>query len=142
MRKRKEEHQSNSSKNRREFLQYAGQATSFAIVSPMLPNPTARNDQVASRPSVEPFDLEEATIAPLQDGMRAGRFTARSLAEEYLARIEAVDKQGPAINSVIELNPDALAIAEALDQERKAKGARGPPVPKPSGALPGASSIN
>jgi amidase len=58
--------------------------------------------------------------------MESGALTARSIAEKYLARIRDVDKQGPAINSVIELNPDALAIADALDKERKAKGARGP----------------
>ncbi len=58
--------------------------------------------------------------------MASGKFTAHSLTEKYLARIEQVDRKGPAVNSVIELNPDALAIAEALDKEHKAKGARGP----------------
>jgi amidase len=72
------------------------------------------------------FELDEITIAQLQEGMRTGRFTARAIAERYLARIDAIDKKGPAINSVIELNPEALAIADALDRERKAKGARGP----------------
>src|SRR5579884_1978484 len=70
----------------------------------------------------EPFELDELTVADLQGGMRSGRFTARSLAEKYLARIEAVDKKGPALNGVIEVNPDALAIADALDRERKEKG--------------------
>ncbi len=73
-----------------------------------------------------PFELEEATIAELQDGMKSGKFTARSLAEKYSERISDVDKSGPAINAVIQMNPDALGIAEALDQERKAKGPRGP----------------
>lgn len=72
------------------------------------------------------FDLEEVTVAQLQDGMKAGRFTASSLAEEYLQRIHEVDKAGPAINSVIEVNPDAMEIARSLDHERKAKGPRGP----------------
>lgn len=58
--------------------------------------------------------------------MKAGRFTAKALVEKYSARIEEIDKLGPGLNSVIELNPDAVAIAEALDQERKAKGPRGP----------------
>ena len=58
--------------------------------------------------------------------MKSGKFTARSLAEKYLGRIDEVDKSGPMLNSVIELNPDALAIADGLDQERKAKGPRGP----------------
>lgn len=72
------------------------------------------------------FDLEEATIADLQKRMETGQDTARSLAEKYLARIDAIDRQGPALDSVIEVNPDALAIADALDAERKAKGPRGP----------------
>ena len=58
--------------------------------------------------------------------MTAGRYTARQIAELYLKRIEEIDRQGPALRSVIEVNPDALAIADALDAERRAKGARGP----------------
>jgi amidase len=77
-------------------------------------------------PSIGPFELNEKTIAELQEGMKSGALTARSIAEKYLARIAAVDKQGPRLNSVIELNPDALSIADALDAERKSKGARGP----------------
>jgi amidase len=76
--------------------------------------------------SQKPFDLEEATAAGIQAGMTAGKYTARSIAEKYLERIEQIDRGGPAINSIIEINPDALAIAEALDKERKAKGPRGP----------------
>jgi amidase len=75
---------------------------------------------------VKSFELDEITIADLQDGMKSGKFTARSLAEKYKARIEEIDKHGPTINSVLELNPDALAIADSLDRERKAKGPRGP----------------
>ncbi len=81
----------------------------------------------AAAPSqVKPFELDEITIADLQDGMKSGKFTARSLVEKYTARIAEIDQQGPAINSIIELNPDALAIADALDRERKSKGVRGP----------------
>jgi amidase len=72
------------------------------------------------------FELNEKTIAELQEGMKSGALTARSIAEKYLARIAAIDKQGPHLNSVIELNPEALSIADALDAERKSKGARGP----------------
>jgi amidase len=75
---------------------------------------------------VEPFELDEITIADLQEGMKSGKYTARAIAEKYLERIEAIDKRGPSINSVMETNPDALAIAEALDKERKEKGPRGP----------------
>jgi amidase len=71
-------------------------------------------------------DLEEITIAELQDGMKSGKYTARSIVECYLARIDSIDKQGPTLRSVIEVNPDALKIADELDRERKEKGARGP----------------
>jgi amidase len=72
------------------------------------------------------FDVAEKTVAELQAVMASGKTTAQQLVRLYLARIAAVDKAGPKLNSVIELNPDALAIATALDAERKAKGARGP----------------
>jgi amidase len=72
------------------------------------------------------FELDEITVGELQEGMTSGRFTAHSITEKYLARIEAIDKHGPAINSVIEVNPDALEIAKGLDKERKQKHLRGP----------------
>ncbi|MGA2383570.1 MAG: amidase [Gemmatimonadales bacterium] len=81
----------------------------------------------APRPPVQaPFELEEMTVLQLQEGMRAGRWTARSLAEQYLARIEELDQRGPALHTIIELNPDALAIAGQMDAERASKGPRGP----------------
>jgi amidase len=70
--------------------------------------------------------LEETTLAELARGFRENRFTARSVAEWYLARIDALDRKGPAVNAVIEINPEALALADALDAERRSKGARGP----------------
>ncbi|HWZ58448.1 MAG TPA: amidase family protein, partial [Gemmatimonadaceae bacterium] len=72
------------------------------------------------------FELEETTIGDLQHGMEVGTYSARSIAEQYLARIDAMDKRGVSLNTVIELNPDALATADALDGERKIKGPRGP----------------
>src|SRR5713101_4639890 len=75
---------------------------------------------------VKPFDLEEVTTAELQAGMKSGKYTARSITEKYLERIDEIDKRGPAIHAVIEINPDALAIADALDKERREKGVRGP----------------
>ena len=78
---------------------------------------------IADEPS---FELAELSIGDLQDGMKAGKWTARSLAEKYLARIEAIDRKGPELRSVIETNPDALRIADALDKERNEKGPRGP----------------
>ncbi len=71
-------------------------------------------------------EFEEMTIAEMHSGMVAGRLTALSLAKAYLKRIEAVDRNGPKLNSVIELNPDALAIARDLDREWKRKGPRSP----------------
>jgi amidase len=72
------------------------------------------------------FELEETTVADLQKRMARGGLTAHALTRAYLDRIAAIDKRGPALNAVIELNPDALAIAAALDAESKAKGPRGP----------------
>src|SRR3954463_13455160 len=73
-----------------------------------------------------PFELEEATLADLQAGMVSGKFTARSITQAYLDRIAALDRQGPNLRHVIETNPDALSIADSLDQERKAGRVRGP----------------
>jgi amidase len=75
---------------------------------------------------VKPFELEETSIAQLQQAMSSGRFSAVGLAQLYLGRIEAVDRSGPGLKSVIELNPDARVIAAELDRERRAKGPRGP----------------
>jgi amidase len=73
-----------------------------------------------------PFDLQEATIADLQQRMSRGDDTARSLTQKYLARIDVIDRQGPMLHSIIELNPDALALADTLDAERRAGRVRGP----------------
>ncbi len=85
-------------------------------------NPAAR----AARSLSGSFELDEMTVAELQAGMESGRFTAHSITDKYLARIDAIDKHGPAINSVIEVNPDAISIAKALDKERKQRHVRGP----------------
>ncbi len=126
MKPSKKEQQGQFNKSRREFLQQVGRTTSWAIASPMLSRFKDEPNQKTSRPVVEPFEWEEATIAQLQEAMQTGKLTARSLVENYLGRIEAVDKHGPAVNAVIELNPDALSIAAALDEERRKKGSRGP----------------
>jgi amidase len=72
------------------------------------------------------FDVMEKTIAELQTAMQAGTVTARDLVEIYLARIEAYDRRGPAINAIVSLNPRALDEASALDRERAQRGPRGP----------------
>jgi amidase len=74
---------------------------------------------------VEAFELDELTIADLQTGMASGKFTSRTLTAKYLARIDALDKNGPAVNSVIEVNPDAMAMADTADQARSSGGNRG-----------------
>jgi amidase len=74
----------------------------------------------------KPFELDEMTIADLQAGIASSKYTSHSITEKYLARIEEIDKRGPALASVIEVNPDALAIADALDKERKTGQVRGP----------------
>jgi amidase len=78
------------------------------------------------RIDISSFELEETSISELAEGMASGKYAARSIAEEYLDRIEEIDREGPTLRSVIELNPDALDIADALDNERKEKGARSP----------------
>ncbi|QHW34792.1 amidase [Paenibacillus rhizovicinus] len=72
------------------------------------------------------LDIEEASIAELQHAMEEGRLTSKELVFGYLARIAAYDQAGPRIHAVLEINPDAIFIAEALDMERQQIGARGP----------------
>jgi amidase len=115
---------------RRKFLQtglIGGAAATVALpLRPMIERVRDRSLPAARPTEVPAFELDEITVADLQEGMKSGKYTARSIAEKYLARIDQIDKQGPAINSVIEINPDALAIADAMDKERKEKGPRGP----------------
>ena len=114
---------------RRSFLETTLVGGVATTVSPLIPALSAAREASAATPGpaeIKPFELDEITISALQDGMSSGRFTARSLVEKYTARIDEMDKHGPGLNSVIELNPDALSIADALDQERKVKGPRGP----------------
>lgn len=72
------------------------------------------------------FDIEEASIYELQNAMEQGEFTSKELVCCYLSRIAKYDQDGPYINSIMEINPDAIFIAEALDIERQRKGSRGP----------------
>src|SRR5881394_2668459 len=112
---------------RRAFLR-AGLASTALSLSPGLGAHREQTNKAApsaTETPVKPFEFEETTIADLQEAMRAGRHTSRTITEAYLERIREVDKEGPALNSVIELNPDALAIAENLDNERKAGRIRG-----------------
>jgi amidase len=96
--------------DRRNFLGLAGLGAAGALLGQQQPEP---------RPLPAPFELDEITLGELQDGLHSGRFTSRSLTQAYLDRIEAIDKRGPAINAVIEINPDALTIAIVMDRERR-----------------------
>jgi amidase len=79
-----------------------------------------------NRFSIPPFALEENTLADLQSAMASGRMTARSITQMYLDRIQALDRTGPTLRAVLEINPDALSIADSLDRERKVGKVRGP----------------
>jgi amidase len=114
------------SPQRRRFLRTTALAGVSAAVLPALAGAREVVASPVQEPEIRAFELDEITIADLQAGMASGKFSARSITEKYLARIEEIDKHGPAINSVIEVNPDALAVADALDKERAAKHVRGP----------------
>jgi amidase len=106
--------------SRRSFLKTTAAAAAALGAAPL---------SSLAAPSVEtlpPFELEEITISALRDGIQSGKYSCRQITEKYLARIDAVDKNGPGLNAVIEINPDALVIAEELDRDYKTKGARGP----------------
>ena len=107
--------------SRREFLQSSAAAMALFALPPAL-----RADPAARAASPAPFELEEATVARLRDGLGSGEYTARKLCQLYLDRIDRLDRHGPTLRSVIEVNPDALAIADQLDAERKAGRLRGP----------------
>ncbi len=113
-----------NNKTRREFIK-TGIAGGIAALSlPSLsfaagPKPGKLFGQVS-------FELDEITVSELSDGFKSGKYTVRSIAELYSSRIKEIDKKGPALNSVIELNPEALSIADSLDKELKEKGPRSP----------------
>jgi len=112
--------------DRRAFLRYGTLAAAAAAVDRRTPAQLPASTAPRPPTAPPPFDLAEATVAELQQGMRSGRYTARGLCEQYLSRIDAVDRRGPAIRAVLETNPDAIAIADSLDAEHRAKGPRGP----------------
>src|SRR4051812_28236570 len=107
----------NDKPSRRDFLS-TSLAVGAALTIPVSVSATAPT------PSAKRFDLDELTIADIQAGMKSGKWTARSLTQKYLSRISEMDKK--TVNAVIETNPDAVAIADALDKEYKGKGPRGP----------------
>jgi amidase len=109
---------------RRDFVGLAAATGLAAAARPLAASPSGT---AAPHPfTPEPFELEETTIAALQAGLRSGKYTSRRLCEAYLARIEQLDRRGPALRSVIETNPEALSLAAAMDAERRAGRVRGP----------------
>ena len=107
--------------HRRDFLRATAAGAGLAAVG------AACRRQQGTPPTAPaaPFALDEATIAELQAGMTTGQFTSRSIVDAYVARIESLDRQGPMLRAVIEVNPEAHAIAERLDRERQQGRIRG-----------------
>src|SRR6476619_1191885 len=117
--------------DRRNFVRLGAIAGAIAVRGKPLSGQILVRDRsldaaAGRRFEVSPFTLEETTIADLQAAMAAGRMTARSITQLYLDRIAELDRKGPMLRHVIEVNPDALSIADSLDQERKAGRVRGP----------------
>jgi amidase len=120
---------SSARSTRRKFLLNSvvgGAAATVILRHPPAAFAAPTSQRLRATPEVPSFELDEITISELQDAMKSGKYTARRVVEKYLTRIEQIDKRGPAVNSVIEVNPDALAIADALDKERKQNALRGP----------------
>jgi amidase len=109
---------------RRDFLRLAMLGSVAGVNFPGLVRAYTNSSPVSHR--IKPFVLDEITILQLQELMKSGKSSAVAVAKKYLARIEEIDRRGPALNAVIELNPDALTIAADCDAERKMKGPRGP----------------
>ncbi len=116
--------------SRRNFLRAGVTATLATATYPALGSARVVDSAPAPGPAagdfVTDFEFDEITIDDVQKAFQSGQYSSRSLTEKYLKRIGEIDKTGPMLNSIIELNPDALRIADAVDQERKSKGPRGP----------------
>lgn len=114
--------------NRRNFLRNSAAASialpALGLTACNNPGPAPAPEQVD--PAAELFPLDELTVEELQEKMAAGVYTAAAITQLYLNRIAYLDKAGPRLNAVIELNPEALDIAKAMDDERRAGKLRGP----------------
>src|SRR6202008_872261 len=107
---------------RRQFLQTTAATSIVSIINPV----SAVSTETTPLAPLPAFELDELSIADLQQALQSGKYNSRQLVEKYSDRISDIDKKGPALSSVIELNPDAEQIATALDRERKERGPRGP----------------
>lgn len=108
---------------RRQFLKTTAAGCAVVIATPLS---SLAIETAKPLPAQRTFELEELTISDLQQGLQSGKYSSKELVEKYSDRINDIDKKGPALHSVIEMNPDAEQIAAALDRERKEKGPRGP----------------
>jgi amidase len=113
--------------NRRKFIK-TGTMAGLVLPSVLFSSCDRPQYQVTtdSQQGVVPFELDEFTVADLKGAMEEGKYTSRAITKLYLDRIAAIDKAGPNLNSVIEINLEALQIAESLDEERKSGKIRGP----------------
>ncbi len=111
--------------SRRSFLKKSMVGGIVAVSLPALTFGEKTSASFLHNLDIQPSELEEITVDELMDGIKSGKYTISSITEKFISRIKTIDKDGPAINSVIELNPDALKIAEELDNELKEKGPRG-----------------
>ncbi|HXT64336.1 MAG TPA: amidase [Pyrinomonadaceae bacterium] len=116
--------------NRRSFVRRSAIGAAGAVAAGITATVTdgARAELLDADAFTPPaaFELDELTTTELQSAMSSGKYTAQSITRKYLDRIDDLDKHGPAVNAVIEVNPDALSIASAMDRERKAGRVRGP----------------
>ncbi|MFV8269344.1 amidase [Flavobacterium sp. GT2N3] len=114
---------------RRSFLTTATLASAgltTLLITGCNSNTKKEEDVVSAEDSKTNFELDEETIGSLREKLASGKYTSEQLVQLYLKRIETIDKNGPQLNSVIEVNPDAVAIAVAMDKEMKAGKSRGP----------------
>jgi amidase len=132
---REEQRPERARMDRRTFLKYGAYAGAGAAAAPALAGlsagpagaATSQKFRAAGSLGGSSFPWEEWTIAQLQAAMQSGQVTSRQLVQDYIARIQLIDQNGPIqLNSVLEVNPDALAIADELDQERHDGHVRGP----------------
>src|SRR4249919_650183 len=94
-------------------------ASSAAVAAAASPLGCCRAEPRAPVAATPTLDLEDITLAQLGDGFASGQYTSTAITQHYLDRIAAIDHSGPSVNSVIEVNPEALAHAARLDAERK-----------------------
>ena len=111
---------------RRDFLKASALGSAAAFIPEVSDGRESAPPASTANRGADSFELDEVTIADLQRDMVSGKRTARSIANDYIERIESLDRKGPTLRSVLEINPDALSIAADLDRERKDRGVRGP----------------